>query len=67
MFIVTCRLDQTVVICTYIKVTLIGVRGKQVRLVITAPRDLPVHRQEIAARIAAGGQKETNSGRAPSR
>jgi len=60
MLILTRRVGETVVIGNEIQVTVLGVKGNQVRLGVTAPRDVSVHRQEIYERIqkeqaAAGG------------
>jgi carbon storage regulator len=60
MFIVTCRLNQGLIIGQNLKVRIVGVRGNQVRLGIEAPRNVPVHRAEIAARIAADAETKNN-------
>jgi carbon storage regulator len=66
MYIVTRRLNQALVIGQNLKVRIVGVRGNQVRLGIEAPRNVPVHRAEIADRIAADAE-ETNHRGTPSR
>ena len=59
MLILTRRIGQTVIIGTDIKVTILGVKGNQVRVGIDAPQNVAVHREEIFERIhgkgAAGG------------
>lgn len=47
MLVLTRRPDESIQIGDDIQVTVIEVRGDQVRLGITAPRTVPVHRQEI--------------------
>lgn len=54
MLILTRRVDESVVIGNDVTVTVLGVKGNQVRIGIDAPRDLPVHRQEIYDRIHEG-------------
>jgi carbon storage regulator len=66
MFIITRRLNQGLVIGNF-KVRIVGVRGKDVRLGIEAPRNVPVHRAEIAAKIAADAEEETNRRGTPNR
>ncbi len=39
--------DESVVIDNNIEVCIVDIRGEKVRLGITAPRDIPVHRKEI--------------------
>jgi carbon storage regulator len=63
MLILTRRVGETVVIGDEVQVTVLGVKGNQVRLGVTAPRDVSVHRQEIYERI----QKEQGAGGSPQR
>ena len=51
MLILTRRVGESVVIGDEIAVTILGVKGNQVRVGVTAPRDVTVHRQEIYERI----------------
>lgn len=51
--ILTRKPDQSVEIGDNIVVTVLGVKGNQVRLHFSVPREIPVHRQEIADRIRA--------------
>jgi carbon storage regulator len=57
MLILTRQIDEAVYIGETIRVRIISVKGKFVRLGIEAPREVPVHRKEIAARIAADAKK----------
>ena len=51
MLILTRRVGETVVIGGNIEITVLGVKGGQVRLGVKAPRDVSVHREEIVERI----------------
>jgi carbon storage regulator len=54
MLILTRRIGETIVIDDEkIKVTVLGVKGNQVRLGIVAPKDVSVDREEIAQRKLA--------------
>ena len=51
MLILTRRVGETIKIGEYISVTVLGVKGNQVRIGVGAPRDVAVHREEIYQRI----------------
>jgi len=51
MLILTRRTGETVMVGDDITITVLGVKGNQVRVGIKAPRDVPVHREEIYERI----------------
>ncbi len=51
MLILTRRIGESVYIGDDVRLTVLGVRGTQVRIGINAPKDVPVHREEIYYRI----------------
>lgn len=53
MLILTRKTGETIVINDNIRVTVLSVKGNQIRLGVEAPEDVPVHRQEIHERIKA--------------
>lgn len=57
MLILTRRVGETINIGNDVEVTVLGIKGNQVRIGITAPPAVPVHREEIAARIKAEAQR----------
>jgi len=53
MLVLTRKPGQSIIIGEDIVVTILEIRGDQVRLGIQAPRELPVHREEVYASIKA--------------
>lgn len=58
MLILTRRIGESIAIGDNIKVTVLTVNGNQVRVGIDAPRDLPVHREEVYERISEEQRSE---------
>jgi carbon storage regulator len=57
MLILTRRVGETLVIGDNVRVTVLGVRGHQVRIGVDAPKEVAVHREEIYQRIKDEGNE----------
>ncbi|MCZ8166115.1 carbon storage regulator CsrA [Silanimonas sp.] len=62
MLILTRRVGETLMIGDSVTVTVLGVKGNQVRIGITAPKEVAVHREEIFQRI-----QRDEAGKGPAR
>lgn len=51
MLILTRRVGETLMVGDEVTVTVLGVKGNQVRIGVNAPKDVAVHREEIYQRI----------------
>lgn len=58
MLVLTRRLNQSIKIGEDLEITVVEVRGDQVRLGINAPKDVAVHRKEVWMQIQAEGPKQ---------
>jgi carbon storage regulator len=51
MLILTRRVGETVIVGNDVAVTIVAVKGNQIRIGISAPKNVPIHREEIYERI----------------
>ena len=63
MLVLTRRVSQSIVIGNDVVVTVLEVRGDQVRIGVSAPRDVDVHREEVFAEL----QEANRSAASPSK
>ncbi|MCS6946920.1 MAG: carbon storage regulator CsrA [Steroidobacteraceae bacterium] len=61
MLILTRRVGESVMIGEAVAVTVLGVKGNQVRIGVNAPREVTVHREEIFRRIQASADRSDAS------
>ena len=60
MLILTRRIGESLRIGDHVQVTVLGVKGNQVRIGVDAPKDISVHREEVYERIKR--EREVGSG-----
>jgi carbon storage regulator len=65
MLILTRRVGETLMIGDEVTVTILGVKGNQVRVGINAPKSVAVHREEIYERIKLSPMNTTVPASAP--
>ncbi len=63
MLVLSRKKNESIVINNDIRIVVVEIRGDKVRLGVEAPREVPVHRQEVYEAIQ--GQLQTESGDAP--
>ncbi len=63
MLILTRRVGESLMVGDDITVTVLGVKGNQVRIGVNAPRDVAVHREEIYERIQSDESQPKAAGK----
>ncbi len=61
MLILSRRTGESFMIGDNIRITILNARGSQVRIGIDAPKDTPVHREEIYQRMQSGQADSTHA------
>ncbi len=60
MLVLTRKRDESIIIGDNIKITVVEVRGDQVKIGVDAPRAIPVHREEVYREIQEEQRRSTD-------
>lgn len=60
MLVLSRRIEESLIIGDDITITVLGISGNQVRIGIDAPKEIPVHREEVAERIKKENDERGN-------
>jgi len=52
MLVLSRKKEETIIINDNIRITIVDIRGDKIRVGITAPKDVPIHREEVLEAIA---------------
>ena len=61
MLILTRRVGESLMVGDEVTITVLGVKGNQVRVGVKAPKEVAVHREEILNRIEEGASEDSRA------
>lgn len=61
MLVLTRKLGESIAIDDHIKITVVQIKGKQVRLGIKAPKETKIHREEVYVAIQEQNKESVNT------
>lgn len=66
MLVLSRQRDESIIIGDNIVITIVDIRGDKVRLGIEAPKEIPVHREEVYEAIKKENEKSSTAGKSQS-